>query len=484
MILFCAEKRLGYVARALFVLSSYAALALAQTAPSSPDHPWHAPGELRIEADAKKVSDSRFSLDSTRKYSLAELIDLAETYNPETHFAWERARSQAAALGIARSEFYPTLTAAALAQTDRHEILSGKRFYRQTIQNFQAVLDLNYTILDFGGRSGRINAAKAEVLAANFGFNDAHRIVIYRVEEAYYRLLNAAGQEDAAQASFSNARAVQQAAEERLNNGMATLPDVLEARSATAQAEYELQAVLGAEEIAKGNLATALGALPTAKIHVQPLEDLPAPGSIGETVDQTIDRAFAQRPDLMKQVAEVRAANARVREVRATFYPSLNLSASPTAQSLYGLQQTLPWGHTAGLAGGLSLSLHWRVFDGGARRNQLAQAEADVHAAEAQVNSTRDQVADEVWTAYSNLHTALRQSEAAIALLQAASQSYDAALESYKYGLRNLLDVTAAQRTLAQARSANVLARTQVLNALADLAFETGGSVQPNATRP
>jgi hypothetical protein len=31
------------------------------------------------------------------------------------------------------------------------------------------------------------------------------------------------------------------------------LPDVLETRSATGQAEYELQAVLGAEEVARGN---------------------------------------------------------------------------------------------------------------------------------------------------------------------------------------------------------------------------------------
>ena len=44
-------------------------------------------------------------------------------------------------------------------------------------------------------------------------------------------LLNAMGQEAAARASLANAQAVQQAAEERLHNGLATLPDVLEARS-------------------------------------------------------------------------------------------------------------------------------------------------------------------------------------------------------------------------------------------------------------
>jgi outer membrane protein TolC len=47
-----------------------------------------------------------------------------------------------------------------------------------------------------------------------------------------------------------------------------------------------------------------------------------------------------------------------------------------------------------------------------------------------------------------------------------------------------LLDVTAAQRTLAQAQSTDVLARTQVLNALADLAFRTGDSIRAGARKP
>ena|SRR5437879_13878023 len=96
----------------------------------------------------------------------------------------------------------------------------------------------------------------------------------------------------------------------------------------------------------------------------------------------------------------------------------------------------------------------------------------------------RDQSANEVWAAYSDLNTALRQREAATALLEAAGRSYDAALESYNYGLRNLLDVTAAQRTLAQARSTDVLARTQVLTTLAALAFRAGDSIQSNAMKP
>jgi outer membrane protein TolC len=456
----------------------------AQTPPAAPDRPWRTSGELRITNDGKRVRQSAVPIDGDKAYSLAELVDFAEAHNPETRVAWEGARAQAAALGIARSELYPTLSAVALSGVDREEIPLGVRFYRHTDPAAQVSLDLNYTIFDFGARRGRIASESARLLAANFGFNDVHRRLIFQVQEAYYRLLNASAQDTAARASLANAVAVQEAAEERLSNGLATLPDVLEARSATAQSQYDLQAVLGAEEIARGDLATALGAPAATMIRVEPLSEVPTPETIGETVEQVMDRALEQRPDLQAELAGIREAQAQQKEARAAYYPSLSLRANPTAQSLYIQQQTLPWGHTADLTGGVAVSLSWSVFDGGARRSRLMQAEAEIRRAESQVGAARDSIEDEVWTAYSNLNTAFRQREAATALLVSATQSYAAALESYNYGVRNLLDVTAAQKLLAQARSADILSRTQVLTSLADLAFRSSDSIQSKTGKP
>jgi outer membrane protein len=422
-------------------------------------------------------------MDPGKTYSLAELIDLAETQNPETRVAWEKARAQGNALGIARSELYPALAATALAQINRTDVLFGTEFYVQKIGDLEGGLELNYTVLDFGARSGRISAAKAQVLAANFAFNNTHRQIIYQVEQAYYRLLNDAGQIDAAESSLTNALTVQRAAEDRLQHGLATMPDVLEARSAAAQAEYQLQAVRGAEDISRGNLAKALGIFPTVLIHSQTLEQLSIPDSISDSVEAALDHAFAQRPDLMQQLAEVRSANARIKEARAAFYPTLSLNAAASGQGMEGSQQSLPWVHTSDWAGAAGMSLTWSLFDGGARKNKLAQAKADAQASEARARASRDTVAQEVWTAYSSLRTAFRERQSALALLTAAEQSYAAALDSYNHGVRNLLDVTAAQRTLAQARSTDILARTSVLAALAELAFQTGNSIRAEPRR-
>jgi len=477
--------RLARTSRNIVVLAAISRL-FAQSPPASSARPWHSSEEQETMRDVQRLSPPTVRIEPGKIYSLAELIDLAEAHNPETRVAWENARAQGASIGIARSELFPTLSAVALAGVDRQEAPLGSQFYRQTIPNFQISLNLNYTIFDFGARRGRINAERARLLAANSTFNDFHRQLIYDVSQAYYRLINAAGQEEAAGANLVNAQNVQQAAEERLRNGLATLPDVLEARSATAQAQYDLQAVLGAEQIAQGDLLTAFGAPSHTPIRVHSLSVVPTPESVSEAMEEAIQRALEQRPDLQRQATQIRVAQAERQQARAAFYPSLSIAAGPSAQSLYLRQQRLPWGHTADLTGGVAFSLNWTVFDGGARRSRLAQAEDRIREAQGRLAATRDRIEDQVLTAYTNLKTAFRQREAATALLTAATQSYSAALESYNYGVRNLLDVTNAQKVLAQARSTDILARTQVLAALADVVFRTGDAIQinPRRTRP
>src|SRR5262249_13625759 len=289
-------------------------------APDSPDRPWRSREEQQLAREVLQFRDSRGSIDPSKIYSLAELIDFAEAHDPLTRVAWENAYAQAAALGIARSELYPTLAAVAVSQITREAIGLGSAFIIQALPAFEATLDLQYTVFDFGARAGRIAAAGANALGANFAFNDAHRNVINQVEQTYYRLLNTLGQEEAARASLANAQAVQDAAEERLKHGLATLPDVLEAKSATAQAEYDLQAVIGAEAIARGNLATALNVPPDTVIRVRALDALTIPDSISDDVDQAILRAFEQRPDLLAKAAEIREADARIKEAGAAYY--------------------------------------------------------------------------------------------------------------------------------------------------------------------
>jgi len=447
-----------------------------QKAPPSPDKAWPVSTDPRFKAETPKISTPSPTLDSSQVYTLAELVDVAERTNPDTRVVWERAKAKAAAVGIANSALFPTIAAMASASINQYSLFFGK-FYHEDTTLFPATLNLSYTVLDFGARGARIDAAKANLLAADFAFNDTHRRIIFNVAEAYYQLLEAQGQEDAAQATLKDAQTVQDAIEAKLTNGFATLPDTLEARAATAQARYELASIRGLEESARGALATAMGVSPAVTFRIEDVTKVPIAESIEDPVQTVMERALAQRPDLLAQVAQLRATEGEVQRARSANYPTLSFSGY--------------WGHTNGLGQQrfdvparsaiypyqAQLSLSWTIFDGGARHNEIARTESERRAAQSQLVSSRNEIENEIWASYTNLKTAQEQQEAADALLQAADQSYAAAMRSFQAGVRTFIDVTTAQRDLARARAAQVIARVHLLSTAADLAFRTADPI-------
>ncbi len=453
---------------------------LGQKAPSSPDKPWQLPGSWS-PGQVDRTAPA-FLPDSAKIYTLAELVNIAEQNNPDTRVAWENAKARAADLGVSKATLYPTLAALAIADSNRIDIFFTPNWIRQTTGTFSPTLNLDYTIFDFGRRLQQIAISRSDLLAANFLFNDTHRKIIFQVMEAYYRVLNSKGQEEAQEANLKNAQTVQDAAEARLHEGLATLPDVLEARSAAAQADYDLQAAIGATEIAHGDLANALGISPTSQFQVQSIQDLPIPQELDDTVEKSIDRALSQRPDLMQQVEQLRAAGAEIKVAKTAYLPTLTFDGYGGLSRSYGQQSLSPGVYSPNQeTWDARLSLTWNVFDGFARENRLARAKSDQKQAQAQVDTLRDQIENQVWAAYSTARTALREQRAAAALLAAATESYNAALESYNYGVRSQIDVVSAQRALAAARTADVTARTQLLTGIAALAFQTGDLLHAKA---
>jgi outer membrane protein len=465
-----------------FTLCSSPLLAVSQQAPATPTQSWD--GTPKMQPVLPPRHSPAFIPDPSKSYTLPELVDVAEQNNPETRVAWENAKARAAELGISKASLYPTLAAVALADTNRSQLFFSPEYYRQTSGTFSPVLVVDYTIFDFGRRLQEVAISRSNLLAANFLFNDTHRQIIFQVMAAYYRVLNSKGQEEAQEANLKNAQTVQSAAEARLHEGLATLPDVLEARSAAAQADYDLQAAIGATEIAHGDLATALGISPVNNFQVESIQNLTIPQDLPDTVETSINRALAQRPDLMQQVEQLRATGAEIKAARTAYLPTLSFDSSGGLARTYAQQNLGPGLYSPTQeTWDAKLSLTWNLFDGFARESRLAKAKADQKQATAEVDAVRDQVENQVWAAYSTARTALRQQKAAAALLAAASESYDAAIQSYNYGVRSQIDVVSAQRALAAARTADVSARTQLLTGVAALAFQTGDLLD-HAKRP
>jgi outer membrane protein TolC len=450
----------------------------AQNSPPTPNQAWHSKGELDVSKELAAEPQPSWNIDPKKFYTLPELIDLAEQHNPETRASWQRAKVRAAELGIARSAYFPTVTAAVYAASLRQPGLTNEYFHRQTIAFYQPALNVEYLIFDLGGRAGAIDVAKANLIVANVAFNDTHRRLIYEVSAAYFRLLNEKGQREAAEISLKNAETVEADAEERLDHGLATRPDVLEASAARAQGDFDLQAAIGAEAIALGHLVTLMGLPSETDLEVQSLSEISVPSGIKDALSEEIERAFKQRPELLEAMARIRTARGILKQARSAYFPTLRFSGTGGLARGYGQEDLNPGHYAEGEVWTAGLELRWTLFNGARREEEVTAAKAQRRAAEADLHALRDQIDEEVFTSYTNMQTALRQQQAATALLTASAQSYEAAREAYGYGLRSELDVIAAQKALAQACSEDVAARSQLLLQAADLAFRTGDMIQ------
>ena len=429
-------------------------------------------------------------LDPVHPYTLAELIDVAEHHNPSTRTIWERAKQKARELDLAKSAYYPELEGLAVFGDERlinpfPKPLAPRGYVMVEVPKVQPEVTLQYLVFDFGKREATVASAKAEKLVAGADVIQVNQALAFRVARAYYQLVTAQESLQAAQDILRTAQTTQDAAENRLSNGLATLPDVLNARAQTSQAAFDEESADGDEKIARVTLTEAVGADPSPNIVIDSQKSAPLPERLAMSIDALIDRAMQDRPDLMAQTLRIRSAEARVRAAKAEYKPQIVLSGSVAQTSLWPTADYGQLGPASEPTWSASLSIRWRIFDGGIRKNELLIAESKRREAEDDLTAKRDETTREVWTAYIAFRTALRKHDAAVALLESANASYSASLDAYKYGVKNLVDVVTAEKQLAQARLSSVSARSELFLEAVNLEFATGNLLrnQPPATR-
>src|ERR1700744_1755088 len=112
----------------------------------------------------------------------------------------------AASVGIAKSELYPTIIATVSGTTYLNPQLFYQTFVLQDWAIFDMEVHLAYTLVDFGTRRTEISASQARLVAANLSFNNEHLDLIRQVSEAYFSLLRATGLREAAEVSLNDAK--------------------------------------------------------------------------------------------------------------------------------------------------------------------------------------------------------------------------------------------------------------------------------------
>src|SRR5215813_9706711 len=450
-------------------------------APPSYFAPWQPPAALAANPGQIVAGPAlAVPVDPSAVYGLADLIDFAHRSNPETRRMWEEARAAAAQVGRAEAAYYPTLFLLAAGGTSRVADHAVRPIGTFTVEGpaVNPKLQLNWILLDFGRRSSNVERSGQDLFSANFAFNRKLQEVAFAVSRNYFNLEASRARVTAARATLESAVVVEEAVGARLEDGLATRPEFLLARQERARAAFEVEDALGAVDDAQAALADSLGISPAMLMRVADLSALTLPTGLADSVEQVIDRTLARRPDLASRLAALRAREAEERRAVAEFWPRLWFSGS-TGQPVQRYRTAPP-----PFAGRFNLNeteyravlnLEWKLFDGLERNNALREASSLREAAEAELAALELKAIREVWKAYSDVKTALRKQEYALALLAASQEAYESTLESYRSaGLATVIDLLAAQRDLARARTTDIQSRADLLTAAAALTFAAG----------
>jgi len=476
--------------------------------PPSPVRPWAPPALPRYEGELRQYqpaeAERRYlpAIDPRRIYNLAELIDIAQRSNPETRVAWERARMAAAAVGLTESAYYPYVVAAAAGGYDRAfipfptlrttsqppptngnlpnvEIVGGGNLVTEALLA-RGELTAKWLLLDFGGRSATRAAAREKLMMANVGFNGTHQKIVFDVTDRFYQLGTARQKVMVTQSALDAAKTVEQAAQARFDNGLATKPELLQAQQQSAQSNFDLQASLGAESDSRVALFESIGLMPTVTLKVA---DLPAKSGVDagteDSVGELITKALSQRPDLVAKLANARSKEYEIRRIRSEYYPKVTLDAHVSETELQVSVKNSPYFGGADYTLGAFLTMEVPIFDGFARRHKLDMAEADLHQAENELAGARDSAARDVWKAYTDYRTALKKQDAAEKLVTASKSAFDAVLESYKQGLSTYPEVVTTERNLTTALATRHDTLAAIYTSQAALALSVGDLARP-----
>ena len=440
----------------------------------APEQRWRAPQEARLPTARKTVPAVAPPVPSG-PWRLSDLIDLALRQNPDTRAAWHAAQAAAADWQSRQADLLPQIDLTARSAYSESRSSTGRTVTGS--RSHTAAVALNWVLFDFGGRAAAIEEKRQALAAASFSHNSAIQDVVLEVEQAFFGFRGAQALGRAYQTSVQEAQTNLEAARQRHQAGLATIADVLQARTALSQARLNYQSAAGRIQTMHGALATAVG-IPLG--NLPPLAETPLDPPLqqaGDTVEDYLGQALAERPDLAAQQARVAQARAHEEAVTAAMAPRLAIDAGlggdidenhhdPTRNNHIGLTFSVP------------------LFDAQSRRNDAVRARHEAAVQQARLDGLERSIALQVWTSYFDLKTAAERVTTSADLVASAERLHEVALGRYREGAGAVLDLMAARTALENARGQQIQAQADWYITMARLAHHAGrmASASPQPT--
>jgi outer membrane protein len=470
-----SAKQLKHLKRAALMAG-----ALVTTTPS------HAFDVLRVEQGITATAAGTMMASSACQFGapgkplqLAEMVERALCNSPRTRAAWADVKTRAAALGVARAAYLPTVSAnwQGARQNSLVDVQDQPALGTDYTANVtSAGLSLNWLLFDFGNRSGALKTAQMLLDAARETQDATLQSSFSDAAKSYYAAQAASGERDAAREIERMARQSMVAAQAKVDRGLAPITDALQAQTQHEQAMLNLNKAEANAQTTLGEVDSLMGLEPDTPLDLPPVSDAGASvATFGESVARLIDEVKDNHPSVRAAQAQYEAALAKITQARAQGLPSISLvgkySRNNQPQSMGLGMPTYPsTGHDAYIGVQISIPL----FEGFGRQYQIDQARAQAERQLDVLDDARRNVMLDVWKSYYALDTATRNVGNSAALLAVSQRAFDAARSRYEYGVGSILELLNTQTALANARQRRIQALADWRYARLDLASKLG----------
>lgn len=406
------------------------------------------------------------SAQEPRAISLDEAVRLARRNAPATVQARNSIRTNAAQVRQRYAAFLPSLSFGAGVSRqdgsrfvpDFNQVVSTDQPWRGS-HRFNSSLEL----FDGGRRWFELQAARANIDAAEATEVSQSFSVALQVKQQYYGVLAAREQRAAAQKQLEQAEQQLRASTARVQAGAATRSDSLRSSIQVGNARL---AILQAEN----GLATANAALSrlvgSVAIVTAVADDTSDTGIIAMSDDELMRLAEAG-PTVRQAQAQLSAAKQQSRASKTPYLPTLSASLGWSfAATDTGFRFT---GDQRNRNVSTSLSINFPIFNGLSRESQVVSARVAEDNAEVQLRDARLNARQQMVQQLGAFRTAEARVQIQLASVAAGEEDLRVQQERYSLGASTLLDVLNSQTTLDQARRDLIQARLDARTAKAQV---------------
>ena len=314
--------------------------------------------------------------------------------------------------------------------------------------------------------AGRLRATLAKnralLAAAHAGADVARRELVQAVIEAYYGLALANAQFRAAEANLAAAEEFEHITSLLLSGGEVAPVDLTRAQLQTLTRRDELERARATEAVAAGALRVFVGYEFSRPISTA---DLALALPVDSEYRQFKAEDVAKRPELIQLEQQLRAALQDIRIARADRLPTLGYSVNGGFET-DSLKQPRLKEHS-GISAAISFSLP--IFDWGASRSRERQARLRVEVAENERTIAVRGFTQQFYAAQAQAANAAARIGLAREGVLKAQDNVTASIARYRAGEAQIVEVTDAQTTLVEQRSALYQAIFDYQTALARL---------------